>query len=163
MSNSGRFSAIILLAVLTSCGGGAGGGGGTSTPVLTYSPTAAPSISPTTAPSNLPSTAPTTTPSQQPSEAVVVSPANDFNFYAIGASYAQTVSVTEPGYTGSFTAVNSTAAPCSGIVTIAALSTAGEFSITPMAPGYCLFEFEDSNKNGGAVYIEVTTSQVITE
>ncbi len=141
---------MLLVAILTACGGG--GGGATSTAL------------PTAAPSNSPTMAPSSAPSQQPAQSIVLSPATPFDFYAVGAAYAQTILVSEAGYSGTFNAANSAPAPCTGIISITALSIAGEFSLTPIAPGYCQFEFEDARGNeSGTVYIEVTTSQVVTE
>jgi hypothetical protein len=150
MNDAQRIPALLLFVALISCGGG-GGGGSSSTGSLPGG--------------TLPTNAPTIAPSQQPAETIVLAPTNVFDFYAVGGSYAQTITVSETGYAGTFTSVSANpAASCSGILAVAALASAGGFSLTPLAPGGCIFEFEDASRNeSGPVYIEVTTSQVITE
>ncbi len=146
---------LISLA-LASCSGGGGGGGSTQPPIGVI-PTNQPSVSPSATPS--PNASPSASPTAQPAASITLSPTNVFDFNAVGATYEQTIAVSEAGYSGAFTATTG----CSTVVSVTSTTTTS-FSITPLAAGSCIFEFTDSHNNeSGPVYVQVTTTQVITE
>ncbi|MGA8839204.1 MAG: hypothetical protein WB491_01800 [Candidatus Aquilonibacter sp.] len=87
----------------------------------------------------------------------MAAPTDVFNFYAIGSAYAQTVTLSEVGYMGAFTA----GTQCVGIVTVSPLSNT-QLSIVPIAAGRCILTFSDSAGNQSVpIYVEVTTTQVV--
>jgi len=69
-----------------------------------------------------------------------------------------TVTVTEAGYTGSFT-VNS--ATCAGIASIVPAAQPSAFTVTGIGPGTCLATFTDTFTQSIAISISVTASVVV--
>ena len=105
----------------------------TATPVATPTPTpvatatATPVATPT--PTPVPTPTPTPVPTPTPTPAPVVATPTSLTF-ASSASAAQTFSVTQPGYTGSFTALSS----ATNVATVTPSST-GTFTVTPTGAG----------------------------
>jgi hypothetical protein len=78
------------------------------------------------------------------------------SFLATGASAAQSLIVSEAGYSGAFSATTIT---CQGIASIAA-QPAGAFLVTPIAAGSCTFVLSDSQGQSKNLTIFVTTTSV---
>src|SRR5216683_2000534 len=87
-----------------------------------------------------------------PTPAPVVPAPTSLAFTGLGASNAQSVSVTESGYGGTFSEVDS----CAGIATIATASP--KFTVTPVAVGNCSITILDISQHFVAVAVTVTTS-----
>jgi hypothetical protein len=123
-----RFVAGIFLGSIVWAGCGGGGGGGSSAQVL-----------------------PATTPGQ------ITSSSSSLSFSATGPSAAQTLTISEPGYSGGFTASG-----CSGVATISAGTQQGSFVITPIAAGSCSISI--LNASGATleqIPVVVTTVEVV--
>jgi len=108
-----------------------------------------------------PTTSPTATPTSSPALGSVVLSATSLAFTAVGASAAQTVSVTQLNYTGNFTPSTAAAgAPnsCSGIATITVPFTV--FVVTPVAAGSCTFTIAGGGAQSALLAISVTTTSV---
>ncbi|MFN2528879.1 MAG: hypothetical protein ABR584_09220 [Candidatus Baltobacteraceae bacterium] len=131
----------------------AGGSGAFTLPTgityLAFYTIPAPLPSPSTAPTSSPTTAPTATPTP------MVSPSS-VSFTATGSANAQSVNVTEAGYTGAFTPGTN----CSATATISVGANANQFIVTPVAPGTCTATFADSKNNTAPLAITVTTTSV---
>lgn len=121
----------------------------TGTTYLAFYTIPVPVATPSTAPSSSPTTAPTSTPTP------VVSPSS-LSFTATGSGNAQSVTVMEPGYSGTFTPGTN----CSAVATITAGPIANQFIVTPVAAGTCTATFADSSNNKGNLAITVTTTSV---
>lgn len=79
-------------------------------------------------------------------------------FEATGANFAQTITVTLTGYSGSFTA---NASLCANIATVAAGASSGTFVVTPTNPGTCAINFSSTNGTSIGVPITVTATQFV--
>jgi hypothetical protein len=78
-------------------------------------------------------------------------------FTSLGSSNAQSVSVTESGYSGTFSEVDT----CAGIATIATASP--KFTVTPVAVGTCSITISDIPQRFVAVGVTVTTSGLVVQ
>ncbi|MGD0969195.1 MAG: hypothetical protein ABR949_13030 [Candidatus Aquilonibacter sp.] len=88
--------------------------------------------------------------------ALAISPTS-LSFTATGAANAQTVNVSQPGYTnGAFTAATTT---CNGIVTVASAGNTA-FTFTPVAAGTCTYQISGGNGITATLSIVVTTTAV---
>ena len=97
-------------------------------------PTPVPTATPT------PTPVPTATPTPAPT---VVETPGALVFTALGASAAQTLGVSEPGYGGTFTETDT----CAGIVSVSATANiTTSIGVTPLAAGLCATRLRD----GGA-------------
>jgi hypothetical protein len=83
---------------------------------------------------------------------VIVGP-NALTFTATGSGASQNVTVSQTGFTGSFTVTGN----CSGIATIAPASAVGktEFKVTPDAKGDCTATFHGANHESAPLTISV--------
>ena len=128
-------------------------------------------IAPTTL-QNITIAAATPTPSPSPSASPSPSPTPTPNPMGIapstlaltgtGASNAQTLVVTETGYTGSFTESDT----CSTIATVTPSSGTGPsftFTVTGLAAGTCSATFADTNRQHVTANIGVTTTGVVIQ
>ncbi len=139
----------------------------TPMPTPTPSPTVAPTPTPTPTPTPIPtasaSPVPTATPipTATPNSAIVISPYS-LNFFNTGAAYAQTFTVGENGFSGTYTETD-TCHPSSGtIATLSPTSAGGPnaiFTVTPVNAGTCTITITDGIGNTAAVSIGVTLSQ----
>lgn len=71
-----------------------------------------------------------------------------------------TVSISEPGYGGTYT---TNAAACAGIASIVPAVTPGSFTITGIAPGQCAISFTDSFSQSVALPVSVTASAIVAQ
>ena len=127
---------MVLLFALTACSGA----GGTATSL--------------TAPSPTPSPVPTASP-------LALTPSS-LSFTATGAAAAMTFTVSERGFSGSFsvtTAMAGSQNSCSGIATVAPSSGSGTFTVTPQSNGHCIFTVSDGTQSAPET-IDVTTTTV---
>jgi len=126
-----------------------------ATPVPSASPTALPSASPTP----LPSASPTPSPSPTPSAALEISPGT-LSVVGVNASFAQSASVHETGYTGAFSI---TAKSCADIATVSPSAGSGPtlpLTVTGLAAGTCTATATDGFGQTAQLQISVTTSSV---
>jgi hypothetical protein len=138
-----RWIVLALAAALCGCdvsSGGPPGKPGPGSPVGPGLPSPTPSATPTAASSPTPTPAP-----------VRLSPAS--LAFASPSAPAQTVTIAETGYAGTF-GVDATA--CTGIVTVALAPNAQSFSVTPSASGSCTLIVRDTQ--GNASNLPVTVS-----
>jgi hypothetical protein len=138
-----RLASLAFCAAIAACGGGGGSsytppsssGGQTSSPAPTPTPTATPAIVP------------------QASQSSVT--------FASGS--AQNVSVTEPGYTGTFTE-SDTCNPLSGaIASVAAQSNANgaaAYVIAPLGAGTCNVTISDTSGRGTTISVSVASAAI---
>ena len=104
---------------------------------------------------------PTPFPTLTPTPPPITLSAFRLSFGAIGAAFAQTVTVTEPGYTGTFALTSSGPTDCNTILTVSSFP-AGNFQLTPVSVGSCLAYFVDAHgTHSPALYIQITTLQII--
>jgi hypothetical protein len=127
--------------------------GATPTPTPTATPVGA---TPTPTPTATPLGA-TPTPTPSPTPAPVVPVPTAIAFTGLGAANAQSVSVTESGYSGTFSEADS----CAGIATIATASP--KFTVTPIAVGTCSITISDTAQHSVAVAVTVTTSGLVVQ
>ncbi len=99
----------------------------------------------------------TPTPTPTPTPAPVVPAPASLAFTGLGAPNAQSVSVSESGYGGTFSEADS----CAGIATIAAASPT--FTVTPIAVGTCSITILDISQRMVAVPVTVTTSGLVVQ
>jgi hypothetical protein len=83
--------------------------------------------------------------------ALAISPTS-LSFTATGAANAQTVNVSQPGYTAATTT-------CNGIVTVASAGNTA-FTFTPVAAGTCTYQISGGNGITATLSIVVTTTAV---
>ncbi len=95
-------------------------------------------------------------PAASPSPSAVTLSSTKLTFTAAGASAAQTVTVAQTNYAGSFTPSTTT---CTGIATIAQ-ATATSFMVTPVAAGSCNFTISGGSGSSATLAIGVTTTTV---
>jgi len=164
-------AAVLSFAQLAGCGGG-GGGGTPSTPTPTPFPTTGPTSAPTASPSPKPTPTvtpvPTATPVPTPTPTaapptptpapLLLSPTS-LSFTATGQP-AQSATVSQAGYTGSFGVQNT----CSGIATTTFTPTTVDgpsvvVSAQPVAAGVCTVIFT-SGTQSQTLTITVTTTTV---
>jgi hypothetical protein len=140
-----RLVILALCATLAACGGG----GGSS-----YTPSG-PSGGQTATP------APTPTPTPTPTPAPVPQASQTSVTFASGS--AQNVSITESGYTGTFTE-SDTCNPLSGaIASVAAQSNANgaaTYAITPLAAGTCNVTISDTSGRGTTISVSVASAAI---
>jgi hypothetical protein len=98
--------------------------------------------------------APVTQPSASPGT-LSITPSS-LAFTDVGSSYAQTVTLSQPNYSGTFTASTTT---CSGIATIAKNGASG-FTVTPVSAGSCTFTITGGDGASATLSIGVTTTGV---
>ncbi len=132
---------------------------------LTIAPTtlqnitiAAATPTPSPSPSASPSPSPSPTPTPNP---MGIAPST-LALTGTGASNAQTLVVTETGYTGSFTESDT----CSTIATVTPSSGTGPsftFTVTGLAAGTCSATFADTNGQHVTANIGVTTTGVVIQ
>lgn len=135
-----RLIALAACALLAACGGGGGGGTGSLTP-------------PGQTPSPAPTVSPTPGPSPQASQTSV----------AFQTGSAQSVSVTETGYTGAFTE-NDTCNPLSGTIALITVQSnangSATYAIAPIAAGTCTVTVGDSAKHTTMISVSVATAAI---
>jgi hypothetical protein len=127
----------------------------TPTPVATATPT--PGATATPVPTATPTPAPTATPTPAPN--ALIASTSALIFGSTGASYAQTFTVSESGYAGPFTVLDT----CSGVATVAPSSTQGpstQITVTPSAAGSCAITVNDGNQQGVTVNVAVSTTSL---
>ena len=120
-------------------GGGSPIGLATATPVPSATPTATPTVAPTATPTPAP----------------VVLTQTTLAFVNVGAGFAQSASISEAGYTGSFTIASST---CSGIAT--ASISGSTITVTPVAAGSCTLSIAGGAGQPATLTIGVTTTSL---
>ena len=139
-----RFVPLALCLVLAACGGGGGG--------LSYNPPG-PSGGQTPAPTATPSPTPTPAPVPQASQSTVT----------FSSSSAQNISVTESGYTGTFTE-SDTCNPLSGAIAGVAMQSnangAATYAITPLAAGVCNVTISDTSGRGTTISVSVASAAI---
>jgi hypothetical protein len=113
-----------------------------------------PAVKPTASPS--PSPSPTQSPTPAPTPGVVVISSTSLSFTNVGATYAQTVTMSQTHYSGAFQV---TTANCSGIATVGSLTDAS-FTVTPVAAGSCTFTVTGTAGQSATLTIGVTTTSV---
>jgi hypothetical protein len=138
-----RFLVVVACALLTACGGGGGS---------TYTPSGnGPSSGQT--PSPTPTASPTPGPSPQASQSSV----------SFQSGSAQSVSVTESGYTGAFTE-SDTCNPLTGAIAgVAAQSNANgaaSYAITPLSAGTCSVTVSDSAGHATTISVSVASAAI---
>ena len=130
--------------------------GATPQPTPSMSPSPSPSTMPTTSPSSTPTNSPTIAPSASPTSSPGLSPIVahpvSFAFLGAGSALAQTLTLTEVGYSGSF----SLKAACAQ--TTVTQTTAATFTIAPAAAGSCGLSFGDTNGQTILVPVVVTVT-----
>jgi hypothetical protein len=126
--------------------------GATPTPTPTATPVGA---TPTPTPTPTPTATPSPTPTPVPAT-IVPAPAS-LAFTGLGAPNAQSFSVTESGYAGTFSEGDS----CTGIATIVTASPT--FTVTPVAVGTCAITVLDIQQHHVAVAVTVTTSGLVVQ
>jgi hypothetical protein len=108
----------------------------------TGSPAPPPTATPTPTPTPSPTPPPTPTPTPSPPPGLSAVP-NPLAIYGLGASFAQTIDVRYPGYTGAISATSSNAS----VATIAVAPSGtgngpdAQFLVTPKAVGACTLTF----------------------
>ena len=160
---------IFVMSAITACGGGSGGpptGAPSSVPSQSATPTASPTTTPTQSP----------TPSASATAFACGTPAPGFSLrpacleFASANAPAQTFSIAESGYNGSFSiAASSTClnpAPGRGAATISPMAGATTFTVTPAAAspqsgGTCTFTISDS-QGKTILYNVAITNTVVT-
>ncbi|MDB5042284.1 MAG: hypothetical protein JWN27_3010 [Candidatus Eremiobacteraeota bacterium] len=124
------------------------------TPVATATPTPVATATPTPVITATPS--PTPVPTATPTPAGVSLSPSALTFLAIGASSAQTVTASEPNYSGAFTAATTT---CASIASIAS-GPGSSFIVTPLGVGSCSFTITDAGAKAATLSIGVTATTV---
>lgn len=94
------------------------------------------------------------TPTPAPTAGPVVLAPSSLSLTGLGASNAQTVGVSESGYTGTFTATSGT---CTGIADVAS-SSGNSFTVTPIAVGQCTLNFSNAAGQSASLPVVVTTT-----
>jgi hypothetical protein len=136
------FRRYLLFCVSVACvvAGVSGCGGGGSSPTPT------------------PRTSPTTGPTQTP-DTLVLSP-SAISINGAGATYAQTLTVSETAYTGDFSETDT----CAGIATISPAGGVGpslQETLTGVASGSCAVTFLDGHGQKTTANVVVTISSVV--
>lgn len=129
----------------------------------TSPPTNAPSATPTSAPTATPTNAPTPSSTSTPTSAPTPSPtpgaptasAASLSFAALGSSYAQTFTMTESAYGGTWSESDT----CAGRVTVTATGNT-HFRVTPNAVGACTITMSDSFGASTAIAVDITSSTI---
>lgn len=100
-------------------------------------------------------------PLSNPSGTVVLTPSS-LTFDAAGSAYAQTVTASEQGYNGAFSAgaCTSGGAAIASVAPVAGSGTA--FTVTPQYGGSCTLAISDSLGNSARLPVSVTASTVTT-
>lgn len=133
--------ALTLVALLAACGGGS------APSTLAVSASASPST--------------TATPTGSPTQAAA--PAASPSSLAFESGSAQNVTVTESGYTGSFTE-SDTCNPASGkiasVVASATSTGSATYAVTPIAAGTCTITVLDTASHATAVNVTVSTAAI---
>jgi hypothetical protein len=80
-----------------------------------------------------------------------------FSFLATGQANAQTLTVSEPNYSGAFTVDSSS---CAGVATVGTPQN-NVYTVTPVAAGTCNAIITDPNNGRSAVQIQVTTTGIV--
>lgn len=78
------------------------------------------------------------------------------NFVAVGSPYAQTFTVSESGYNGSFAITSH----CDGTASVAAGTQPNSYIVTPLAVGACSIDATDANNTTATLNVQVTTTTV---
>lgn len=125
--------------------------GSSNTPTPQVTPSLIPTSIPVATPTPTATSAPTASPTPSPASAPSPNPAS-LAFFGTGSSLAQTVTVTETGYSGTFVATTSTCG------TIAGIAGTGPFAITPLAAGACQYTFTDSGGRSAVLTLSITTT-----
>ena len=113
-ASTARASALVLSLALVSCGGGGGGGG-----TITTGPTPTPSANPSPGPG-------------------LIASANTLSFGS-PSDQAQTFTVQESNYSGSFHETDNCAVPAIAQVNgVTTAGTVGQFTVVPRAIGTCV-------------------------
>lgn len=136
---------LALVAVLCGCDVSSGGPPGK---VVTPGVTPAPTPSGTPTPNPLPSSTPSPSPTPAP---VRLSPSS--LAFASPSAAAQTVTIAETGYAGTF-AVDATG--CAGIVSVALAPNTQSFTVTPAAAGSCSLIVRDTQANASNLPVTVS-------
>ena len=139
---------LAVVAVLSGCGGG--GGGGTATPTIP--------VFPTTLPSSIITPTPTPSPVPTPSTGAVMLLPQQAAFDTTGSAAAQTVQVSQSGFTGNFTQTNT----CTSIAAPSPVSNhngTATFTITPEGAGSCAVTFTGGKTRTATLPVSVTVTQ----
>jgi hypothetical protein len=161
MSSPRALAAVAFVLIAAGCGSGQNGTPFVAPPTVGPSPTATPAgatPTPTATPVGAtPKPTPTPTPTTTPAPAPVVPNPTSLALAGIGAPSAGSVSVTEAGYAGTFSEMDS----CAGIATVATASPT--FTVTPVAAGTCSITISDTAQHSLAVPVTVTTSGLVVQ
>lgn len=125
----------------------------TPTPSATASPTPSATATPTPSATATPTPAATATPT--PAPAIALSPSS-LSFTNVGTAYMQSVTVSEAGYTGSFTVT----APACFFVKFT--QTGNRIDVTPQSPGSCSMSVSDGTHTA-TLPITVTQTSVTAQ
>ncbi len=163
MTHARAFAAAAFVVATTAAGCG---GGGTNVPVMPNgNGVAAPAATPTPAATATPTPAPTATPTPTPAPTATPAPSaliastSALIFGSTGASYAQTFTVSESGYSGPFTVQHT----CNGVATVGSSSTQGpstQITVTPSAVGSCAITVNDGNQQAVTVNVAISTTSL---
>jgi hypothetical protein len=146
------FAVVLAAALITGC---TEGGTTNPAPVVNVSvPTPLPTAVPTATP------APTATPVPTPVPPAALTAPGGTSVAMTKAGQTGTFSVSENGYSGTFTASNGSPS-CSGIATFTPATATGPtatFTITALAAGICQIKVQDTNSQTVAATVTVTTT-----
>jgi hypothetical protein len=130
-------------------------------PAANASPTPSPSASASVSPSPIPSASP----SPSPAPSVLAASPMQVNLIGVGAANAQTISVTETGYSGTFGEIDDCTS--AGYATVTTTGTpsgpSATFTVTGEAAGECSITFSDSSSQTTSVFVSVTTTGYVIE
>lgn len=76
-------------------------------------------------------------------------------FLGTGSALAQSVTLSETFYAGTFAASSTN---CTGIATVSSGASSGAFKVTPVAAGACTFTFTDAQQRTIALPVSVTVT-----
>ena len=142
---------VCALATFAACSGS----GGTATTAPTAHPSATPSSTLTPTPTATPTPTPSPSPSSSANPLTVSASPNPLDFYNVGASYTQNVTVTQVASpNGPFTTSGNNAA----VATVAAGGSPNVFIVTPVGPGTTTITITGTNAMTTAVTVNVTTT-----
>jgi hypothetical protein len=121
--------------------------------------TPAPSAAPTLAPTPVPTPAPTATPTPAPTPGIVTANPTSLTFTAAGAAAAQSFSVSESNYAGTFSAAASGGDPTTVSISISGNSV----TVTPNHAGTTTIVVTGGNGNTVSVPVGITTTSITVQ
>ena len=112
------------------------------------------------APTPTPTPVGTATPTPTPTPAPTPLPANVSSLAFTSSGSLQSFTVSEPGYSGAFTATSAAPNSCTGIATFTASATgpSGTFNVTALAGGTCQITVSDNHSGSVTITVYVTTT-----